>query len=248
MEEYELKHLKVLDEYLADCMVLLKSNGDFPIEKPCSISLYGNGIRKTLKGGTGSGEVNCHSFINIEEAFLLAGFRNDTKEFLNLYDYEYEKAKKKFKRGLNKLAKEENKSRIGIALGAIMKEPEYNIPINSSGDLCIYVLSRTAGEGRDRKNIKGEYLLTDTEKKNILYLNEHYKKFMLVLNVGSQIDLNGLEEVNNILLLSQLGNNTSKALVDVILGKLTPSGKLSETWTKYSDYDLGSFGDLNDTN
>ena len=56
MQEYELRHLEKIREGLAECTVLLKSNGDFPLDEPCPIAAYGSGIRHTVKGGTGSGE------------------------------------------------------------------------------------------------------------------------------------------------------------------------------------------------
>ncbi|ORX79330.1 beta-glucosidase-related glycosidase [Anaeromyces robustus] len=248
-DDYETKHVNILDEYLPECMVLLRKNGDFPLNGEKSIALYGNGVRKTIKGGTGSGEVNSRYFETIEEAFTKEGYEILTKKYLDNYDKEYEKALKKFK---NHILVEILKNPItGImnSIGAIMNEPEYKINIDSTGDVAIYVLSRVSGEGSDRTFVKGDFLLTDTEKNIILSLARGYKKFMLVLNTGGPVDLSGLEEVENILVLSQLGVNTSKALVDVISGKKYPSGKLTTTWTKSSDYPtIGNFGDSSDTN
>ena len=56
--DYEKQHLDTLRKSLAECTVLLKRNGDFPLDGPCRIAAYGGGVRKTIKGGTGSGEVN----------------------------------------------------------------------------------------------------------------------------------------------------------------------------------------------
>ncbi len=58
MNSYETQALERLRPYLGECTVLLKSNGDFPLSEPCAIGAYGRGVRHTLKGGTGSGEVN----------------------------------------------------------------------------------------------------------------------------------------------------------------------------------------------
>ena len=64
MYDYEIQHLQQLRPHLADCTVLLKTDGAFPLSAPCRIAAYGNGVRHTIKGGTGSGEVNspqlCH--------------------------------------------------------------------------------------------------------------------------------------------------------------------------------------------
>ena len=74
MTDMEKKHLALLRSHLAECTVLLKTNGDFPLEAPCKIAAYGSGVRKTVKGGTGSGEVNSRFFVNVEQGLENAGF------------------------------------------------------------------------------------------------------------------------------------------------------------------------------
>ena len=101
-------------------------------------------------------------------------------------------------------------------------EYEYDLkltPDEEKADMAIYVLSRNSGEGIDRRLIKGDAMLTDTEIKDILYLNTKFKKFMLVLNVGGVVDLSPVKDVSNILYLSQLGVVTGDILSDIILGK-----------------------------
>ena len=69
LQKYEQEHLDILRPLLPECTVLLKKNGDFPLGKPGKIALYGNGVRKTVKGGTGSGEVNSRFFETVEDGF-----------------------------------------------------------------------------------------------------------------------------------------------------------------------------------
>ena len=76
--DYEREHLAVLRDSLAECTVLLKSDGSFPIETAGELALYGSGARQTVKGGTGSGEVNSRFFINVEDGLEQAGFRLTT--------------------------------------------------------------------------------------------------------------------------------------------------------------------------
>ena len=66
MFDYEKRHIEALRSLLPECTVLLKSDGSFPVDRPCNVALYGSGARGTVKGGTGSGEVNSRFFINIE--------------------------------------------------------------------------------------------------------------------------------------------------------------------------------------
>ena len=133
-------------------------------------------------------------------------------------------------------------------MGAVMPEPEYDIPLWGGGEAAVYVLSRISGEGSDRGAVPGDILLTETEKRDILALNARYGKFLLVLNVGGAVDLSPLAEVRNILLLSQLGVETGSILADLILGKSYPSGKLTTTWSAWEDYaSVGAFGEKDDT-
>lgn len=244
----EMKHNKQLSENAAECTVLLKTNDKFPLNKPCKIALYGNGARNTIKGGTGSGGVNSRFYITAEQGLEDAGFTVTTKKWLDAYDIERKSRHSEFLDGIKKKAEKDGVSLFVAGFGAIEPEYEYDIPLEGEGDAAVYVLSRVSGEGNDRKTVKGDVCLTDTEIKDILYLADKFDKFMLVLNVGGVVDISPVISVPNILLLSQLGVVTGEVLAQIILGKANPSGKLTTTWAKHEDYcSLGTFGELDDT-
>ena len=248
MYDYEKKHLEILRSALAECTVLLKQSGDFPLEAPGKIAAYGSGVRRTIKGGTGSGEVNSRYFVNVEQGLKDAGFTVTTEAWLNAYDAVYAQAKKDFLARLKAEAKAAHTNVIMYGMGKAMPEPEYELPLDAEGDTAIYVLSRISGEGNDRDPVKGDIKPTDTEKRDILALNAKYARFMLVINAGGAVDLSELGEVKNILVLSQLGVETGSALADILLGKANPSGKLATTWAAWEDYyPMEDFGDQNDT-
>lgn len=248
LQKYEIEHNKKMREIAPECMVLLKSDGTFPLREACDIAIYGSGARNTLKGGTGSGEVNVRHYVTIEEGLEKEGFQITTKSWLADYENIRANAKKAFVKSVKAQAKQEKKSIIALAMGAIMPEPEYKLSLNGTGEVCIYVLSRVSGEGNDRKAVKGDVLLTDTEIRDILECQRQYKKFMLVLNVGGVVDLSPVMEVRNILLLSQLGVSMGDAFADVIIGKAYPSGKVATTWSAFDDYcKEGDFGQHKDT-
>ena len=248
MNAYEKENLARLRAGLAECTVLLKKDGKFPLAGPCKIAAYGSGVRHTLKGGTGSGEVNSRFFVTVEQGLKDAGFIVTTNSWLDAYDGLRVEAKKQFIQDIKKEAKRQHTQAIFLGMGAVMPEPEYDLPLNGEGDTAIYVLSRISGEGNDRKIASGDFLLTQTEQRDILALNEKYENFMLVLNVGGPVDLSPVQNVKNILVLSQLGVETGAALVDILLGKAYPSGKLTTTWAKGENYpDIGNFGDINNT-
>ena len=98
--EYEKKHTEAVKGSLAECTVLLKKDGKFPLEAAGKIAAFGSGVRLTVKGGTGSGEVNSHYSVNIEEGLEQAGFEITTKAWLDAYDAKRAEAKTDFINGL----------------------------------------------------------------------------------------------------------------------------------------------------
>lgn len=246
--DYEKKHLEQLRSHLAECTVLLKSNGDFPLMGAGEIAAYGSGVRNTIKGGTGSGEVNSRFFTNIEKGLEDAGFTITTKSWLEAYEKVRVEARKEFHKVIKARARTNHTQAVIEGMGAVMPEPEYELPLNGKGDVAIYVVSRISGEGNDRRAESGDILLSQTEQRDILALYKKYKKFMLILNVGGMVDLSPVNEVENILLLSQLGVETGAVVADILLGKSNPSGKMTTTWSAWQDYcEIGEFGNQDDT-
>ena len=246
--DYEKEHIGLLRDSLAECTLFLRQNGAFPLEAPGRIAAYGNGVRHTVKGGTGSGEVNSRYSVNVEQGLKDAGFTITTGRWLDAFDQVEQDAQKAFVKEIKERAKKKHTMAILEGMGAVMPQPEYDLPLDGEGNTAIYVLSRISGEGNDREPIPGDIRLTDSEAKTILALDAKYEKFMLVLNVGGVVDLTPVKEVSNILVLSQLGVETGSVLADILLGRANPSGKLTTTWASWEDYCReGEFGDINDT-
>jgi len=239
----ERENLKVAYQAACEGMVLLKNDGTLPF-KTKKVALYGSGASMTIKGGTGSGEVNERHSVTILEGMENRGFEIATKDWIRDFEERYTKALKEYK--------EEKKKRVNILkLGALMNmlKDDFRAPLGreitdaevlSTGtDACVYVVSRQAGEGGDRRAEKGDMFLTDEEMAAIRFCAEKYEKFVLVINCGSSIDMSFAEEIpgiNAIVYLCQLGTEGGHAFADIISGAVTPSGKLSDTWAKtYSD-------------
>ena len=247
-DSQEKKHIAMLRPYLGECCVLLKKDGSFPLDKPCSIAAYGHGVRHTIKGGTGSGEVNSRYFINIEEGLEEAGFTLVHKSWHEDFEKAIDQAKEEFKKFLKAKARKERINVIVASMGAVMKQPEYDLKLDYTAEAAIYVVSRISGEGNDRNNIRGDFKLTYSEIRDILKLNKYYQKFMLIINAGGPLDLTPVKDVSNILVLSQLGVETGHTLSDILLGKTAPSGRLTTTWSAYEDYGYSDdFGNWDDT-
>lgn len=249
MEDYELRHLAQLRQANPECTLFLKRSGKLPLPGPGDVALYGSGARHTIKGGTGSGEVNSRFFTTVEAGLEKAGFRITTKDWLDRYDTVRKDAYERFLKSIRASARKHHTNILVEGMGAVMPEPEYSIPLEKRCNTAVYVLSRISGEGSDRKVAPGDVLLSESERRDILALQEMYPVFVLVLNVGGPVDLAPIvNQVEDILLLSQLGVETGSILSDILLGTAYPSGKLATTWAlPESGCPAAEFGRKDDT-
>lgn len=248
IQKFEQEHIDLLRPLGAECTLLLKKDDTLPLAGICKLALYGSGARNTIKGGTGSGDVNVRHFVTIEEGLEKSGFSIISKDWMDQYETLKADSYKAFIVQVREEALELGINPVMYGMGKAMPEPEYNFSLDFSGDVAVYVLSRNSGEGADRSQVVGDIELSETEIRDIRVLDKAYKKFILVLNVGGMVNLKPVADVKNILLLSQLGTSTGDVLADLLLGKSYPSGKLAMTWAPIEDYSTTEgFGDMDDT-
>lgn len=246
--QFETDHLATVRELAPESVVLLRTDGSFPLETAGPVALYGAGARRTIKGGTGSGDVNSRHVVNIEEGLQRAGFEITTAAWLDAYDEIAEKNHAAFVVDLKARAKAAGVPALMFGMGAVESAPAIDLPLDGTGDAAIYVIARDSGEGNDRLPEAGDVRLTESEVRDVLALNDAFERFILVLNVGGVVDLSPVKDVKNILLLSQLGATTGDTLADILLGETYPSGRLSTTWAAWEGYSTeGDFGDPDDT-
>ena len=248
LQEYEKKHINFLRENAAECCLFLKKDDSFPLSSIDKVVLIGSGARETVKGGTGSGDVESRFFTTCEKGLEESGFEIVSKDWLDNFPKFNKSKKESFINYIKEKAENVKTDTSFYSIGFCQPQAEYDLPLNYEADLAIYILSRNSGEGQDRQLIKGDIYLTDSEIRDILYLNEKYNKFLLVLNVPGVVDLSPVIKVRNILLLSLLGVVTGNILADIIIGKANPSGKLTTTWASVKDYKyIEEFGNIQNT-
>lgn len=228
----------------AEGMVLLENDGVLPLKEKKNIALFGNGARMTLKGGTGSGDVNERHSVSIEEGLTNASFTITTGRWIDEFDGIYEQARIDWKQeiadkvnsGMNPVMAFFGTRFLMPAGGAVTEE---DIAAYDT-DTAIYVISRLSGEGRDRTVTKGDYFLYDQEYENLKRVTAAYEKVILVINTGSIIDLGFLDEmqgINAVIYMMQSGMEGGNALASILTGTEVPSGKLTDSWPyAYEDY------------
>lgn len=270
MSDRELKNAALSRQAATEGMVLLQNrNGTLPLKKEqTKIALFGVGAVRTVRGGTGSGDpfngglsggassdVNQSPryHVNILDSFIDAGYEVVTEKRLRDYAIGYD----------TEMQKIAGNPMVTFAYPEDSLDEEEIRDFADQTDVAIYVLSRNSGEGADRsltKKIKigeqeyeiGDYLLSPTEVNNLKYITETFNKTILVLNVGGVIDMSQiiqLDKLDSILLMSLAGQEGGNAVLDVLTGKVTPSGKLTATWASdYKDYPASETFAHNDQN
>jgi len=261
MSEREKRNLDRARKVAAEGMVLLQNNGVLPITSSSkAVALFGSGARRTIKGGTGSGDVNSRIVYSVEQGLEAAGFTIGSKNWLQLHDDNCMKALTAYGANFQRIVKEQGWAGVMTALSDPYRDPQE--PAITEDDItdvnrryALYVVGRTSGEGSDRKLAAGDYELSEIEIANITFLSEHFDNIVVIINAGGVIDtkpLRSLKGIGAILLMSQAGAAGGLALADVLTGQVTPSGHLTTTWAEnYSDYpNAATFsyqnGDVND--
>lgn len=215
-------------------IILLENNGVLPLEQDSSVAVFGTGQLDYLHVGTGSGFVDAVYTVN-----LIEGLRNNhvkiNSAVADAYADFYEKKSAQLQSSVPK----------GGPPGSnALHVPEMPLPDEllasaaSQSDIAIYTFNRPSGEGSDRV-MEGDYLLTSEELTILASLKKHFKKVVVVLNVSGLVDFNWLDSVKpDAVLLAWLpGMEGGNAMSDIITGKITPSGKLTDTVAfNYKDY------------
>lgn len=243
----EQKSREIAYRAALESIVLLENNGCLPL-KDKKIALYGYGAARTSKGGSGSGDVNERHSVSILEGLQNAGCEIVSKKYLDRIDALVEEGKKNLlKDTISGIAKDPGLAAfmdvVSLVQGnGIIRINEEMLEADISDDsldTAIYVATRQAGEGADRKIEKGDNDLSPADIKNLKLLDKHFKNIVLIINVGCSLNMDFLKDVPNlgaVVFYAQQGEEGGNALADLLLGKASPSGKLTDTWAKkYED-------------
>lgn len=105
-------------------------------------------------------------------------------------------------------------------------------------DTAIFVLSRASGESTDNSTRRGEYCLTEDEEALLSALRGSFKRLVVVLDVGYPVGLSFVEryQVDALVYGGFGGMFAGQAMMDVLTGRVNPSGRLPDTWAeRYED-------------
>ncbi len=227
-------------------MVLLKNDGTLPM-KPCPIALFGAGAEDTSICGTGSGYAFSPYTVSVRIGLENAGFTVSSSLWLKDYAAAKKRGEKEGKK-LGFIEKRFNGETVSVP-DTVITEKELEEAL--AADTAIYVIRRNTGENYDRKAEKGDYYLSEIEEANLRLVAERFHHTVVILNtcVIDAAVLENIPGISAIVLMGQAGMEAGNALADILTGKVTPSGKLTDTWAKrYDDYPASATFSHNDGN
>jgi len=232
VREYETEHSQIAMDIARESVVLLENrNNVLPIAKEGRIAIYGKGSVQTIKGGSGSGEVNNRIVYPDGTSYGSVGGCSTIYGAFLTADYEIVNSAY-----INTIRAELPNRMVWAPEPEELLDPETVAADAAAADTAIYTIRRNAGEGRDRRPVEGDWYLSQEEQANIDLLTKTFKKTIVLLNVTS-IDSSWIEEsgVDAVVLIGVPGQMAGAAVLDNLNGTVTPSGKLVDTWAKDID-------------
>lgn len=215
---------KTAREMVAEGLVLLKNdNKALPLKQGETVSVFGRMQNHYYKSGTGSG-----GMVNVAKVVGILDALNECKD-VNVNQ---------------KLAEtyaawdKEHPVELGLGWG---QEPwsQAEMPVTEElvqeaageSDSAIVIIARTAGEDKDNTLEKGAFMLTDIETDMLRLVRENFQKMVVLLNVGGLIDMSFLDTISPdaCMYVWQGGMVGGYGVVDVLVGDVSPSGKLTDT-------------------
>ena len=180
--------------------VLLKNNNVLPLNNEKKVAFIGDFLYLPRYQGAGSSIVNPTKLDKTSDLLKDSG--------LNVVGY---------CKGFNRYGKKNNK---------LHKEA---MEVAKLADIVVLYLGLdevTEAEGLDRTNL----LLNDNQLELVKDIKELGKQIVAVLSCGSAVEIPFVEDVDAILHCYLNGQAGAKAALNILSGKVNPSGKLSETF------------------
>lgn len=218
-------------------VLLRNEDNTLPLASGTKVNLFGYYSVKPLTAAGGSSSVgNAAPSADIKQGLEAAGLEVNS----SLYTYQYnqttdDKAGNIFTMETSYTIKEFKYDKI--------KADGYIDSAKAYSNIAIYVMSRTASEKNDapvKQNAEGEtgegknYLQITSYERNMLEnLKKDFSKVIVLLNNATMFEIGCLEEydIDAVLFMATPGNYGTYGVGNILTGKVSPSGKLSDTYS-----------------
>ncbi len=205
------------------CVLLKNDKGTLPVKSGDKVAVFGRIQFDYIKSGTGSGGmVNAPYVISILDALREEKDITIDEELLKIYEnwvreHPFDKGEGWAKEPWSQLE--------------MTVSDEVAMAAASRSDIAVVIIGRNAGEDRDSSADKGAYNLSDEEEQMLSAVTKAFKRVAVILNVGSIIDMKWVDkyEPQAVMYTWQGGMEGGHGIVDVLTGRVCPSGRLSDT-------------------
>ena len=225
-------------------MVLLKNEGSaLPLPAGCRVALFGKATIDYVKGGGGSGDVTVPYIRNIYDGFAeMIGKESVYPGTVAYY---------------RKYVEEQYAAHWAPGMVAEPPVPEDLLrEARAFTDTAVISISRFSGEGWDRKSTRavitrkepvtgdavsmsdvlferGDFYLSDAERRMVETVSEAFEKTIVVLNTGGMMETACYRDnprIQGLLLAFQGGMEGGCAAAELLTGAASPEGKLPDTY------------------
>ena len=212
-------------------VLLLNQNHVLPLPKGSHVAVFGRMQLHYYKSGTGSGGmVNVNKVTGILEALEESEDVQVYEPLVGVYR-EWEKDHP-FDEGVGWGNEPWSQEEMELNEALVEEAAEKN-------EYAIVILARTAGEDKDNKMLEGAYCLTSIEEDMLQKVRKSFAKMIVLLNTGNIMDMSFMDQYrpDAVMYVWQGGMIGGLGTVDVLTGKVCPSGRLSDMIAaQMSDY------------
>ena len=214
------KFKKHCREAIPEGIVLLEHSGALPLKAGESIALFGRGQFEYLKSGSGSGgRVNCPYVTNVydelkDKVTLDESVTQFYRDFI---------AQNPFDTG-------DGWKPCFCQIDAVPSK-DFVSAVASKNNKAIYIICRNVGESFDYEKTRGNWYLSEQEEAIIALLSEKFNDVIVLINSGNIIDMSWVKKYNvgTVAYVWQGGQEGGAGTVDVLMGNVAPSGRLTDT-------------------
>ena len=234
------KYEALARQAVCEGVVLLKNEKEvLPIKKNEKISIFGRMQNNYYKSGTGSG-----GMVNVPKVWsIVEGLQAENicinEELHKIYE-QFEEIHP-FDPGVGFGNEPWSQVEMEVSEELVKKASD-------DSDTALVIIGRTAGEEQDYINDRGAYKLSENEADLLRKVRNAFDKVVLVMNVSAILDMKEIEEISPdaILYAWQGGEVGALGCVDVLIGKVCPSGRLADSIIRNIE-DASAYGNFGDT-
>ena len=230
-------HAAITRQSATEGMVLLKNEKEaLPFTSQVkNIALFGCTSYDFIAGGTGSGNVNRAYTVSLLDGLTRAGYQvneNLKSQYEQHIISENKRNEPKEKNQMSAFLPKPRPTEM-VPSKALLKE------MAAGSDVALITIGRTSGEFLDRT--VADFNLTKEEFSLIQSITNEFhsagKKVVVVLNIGGVVETSTWKNLPDAILCAwQAGQEGGNSVVDVLSGKVSPSGKLTMTFpVKFED-------------